>query len=147
MDWAKYTDPIVELCLMPDKQKLLETTVPYYAIEGCKPPKQTMGRAGLWKKIAQAMKDVEQLKVVLNTKDDASTNVKAEDEDDLDLAVKAEEDSSTNVKLEEDDEPDVEKKRSRSRRSARTRQREAARRRIPTPPKWPNYENPMYGHS
>ena len=52
-DWVKYTDPIIELCLMPDKQKLLETTVPYYAIEGCKPARQTLGRAGMWKKIAQ----------------------------------------------------------------------------------------------
>ena len=55
LNWEKYRDPVVQLTLLPNK-RLLETTVPYYLL-GLKPPEQTLGRAGIWKKIAQTMED------------------------------------------------------------------------------------------
>ena len=40
LNWVKYTDPVVELTLLPNN-RLLETTVPYYLL-GLKTPNQTL---------------------------------------------------------------------------------------------------------
>ena len=94
LNWKKYTDPVVQFVLLPN-QKLLETTVPYYSL-GLKPPEQTLGRAGIWKKIAQTMEEAELTRprtmLMLHHKheSDTSTKVKSE-EDEAESFVKAEE--------------------------------------------------------
>ena len=94
LNWVKYTDPVVELTLLPNK-RLLETTVPYYLL-GLKPPDQTLGRAGIWKKIAQTMEEAELTRprtmLMPHDKDesDTSTKVKSE-EDEAEPFIKAKE--------------------------------------------------------
>ena len=84
LNWEKYTHPVVQLTLLPNKG-LLEETVPYYLL-GLKPPEQTLGRAGIWKKIAQTMEEAKLTRprttLMLHDKDgsDAEPSIQAEEE-------------------------------------------------------------------
>ena len=84
LNWEKYRDPVVEFVLLPN-QKLLETTVPYYSL-GLKPPEQTLGRAGIWKKIAQTMEEAELTRprtmLMLHHKHESDTSTKVKSEED-----------------------------------------------------------------